>query len=58
MISIPFLVPIELAEDVTDVTDGPNFTPQTVWFSQFQKWAILKLPGFETGAAKWPLGAL
>ena len=52
MISIPFLVPIELAEDVTD---GPNFTPQTVWFSQFQKWAILNLPGFETGAAKQPL---
>jgi hypothetical protein len=37
---------------VTDVTDGLNFTPQTVSFSQFQNRAISKWPGFETGATE------
>jgi hypothetical protein len=37
---------------VTDVTDGLNFTPQTVSFSQFQNRAISKSPGFETGATE------
>ena len=41
---------------VTDVTDGLNFTPQTVSFSQFQNRAISKWPGFETGATERALG--
>jgi len=42
MVSIPFLVPAELAVGVTDMTDGLNFTLQAVSFSQFQNRTILK----------------
>jgi hypothetical protein len=52
MVSTPFPVPVELAEDVTDVTDGFNFTPQPFHFSQFQNRAIPKSPDFETGATE------
>ena len=34
------------------MADGLNFTPQTVSYSQFQNRAILKSPGFETGATE------
>ena len=49
MASIPFPVPADLAEDVTD---GLNFRPQTVSFSQFQNRAISKSSDFETGATE------
>jgi hypothetical protein len=38
---------------VTDLTDG--LISMAISFSQFQNWAVLKLPDFKTSAAEWTL---